>query len=152
MQPPIFALLVNPAGACASKGALSVVITCWFLLHLLGRPTISREKPADWTHYVDLYAAFLTVKRFSPAAFVVHWAASKAPVLISICCVLRLTPVDIAHCFTHACSLTSVIMLHCLCFCCWRWTYGHLLEKWKRRTFWCLNKKNQKNPPKNLTL
>lgn len=142
MQPPIFALLVNllvralQRVHCPQSSPVGLYSIYW----------VGPQFPEKNLQIGLIMCNYML--RFPPsAAFVVHWAAfrpSKAPVLISICCVLKLTPVDKAHCFTHAWSLTSVIMLHGLCFCCWRWTYGHLFEKWKHRTFWCLNKKKKK--------
>lgn len=52
MQPPIATLLLTPAGVCSLNNALSKAINCWFVFHLVGRIPISREKPADWTHYM----------------------------------------------------------------------------------------------------
>lgn len=134
MQPPIAVLLLTPAGVCSLNNVLSKAINCWFVFHLLGRILISREKPCRLD---SLYAVFLT---FCPFC-----AFRPLKCLFSLeFAVLKLTlPLTYCSSLYHASDLTSVIVLPYLYLCCWQWCYGHLLEKWKHRTFCCLKKKKK---------
>lgn len=93
---------------------------------------------ADWTHdmlCVSPSAPFVHLVSFRllKCLFSLEFAVLKLTLLLTYCSSLY-----------HASDLTSVIVLPYLYLCCWQWTYGHLLEKWKHRTFCCLNKKKKK--------